>query len=58
MKYKVHTLVMRHSLCTQSLYYYRPHDIDGTCIDKDVGLKVLSVVIVSNETIHKRNIVI
>ena len=41
-----------------ALYYYRPHDIDGTCIDKDVGLKVLSVVIVSNETIHKRNIVI
>ena len=36
--------------------YYRSHDIDGACIDKDAGLKVLSVVIVSNETIHERNI--
>ena len=36
--------------------YYRSHDIDGACSDKDAGLKVLSVVIVSNETIHERNI--
>ena len=36
--------------------YYRSHDIDGACIDKDTGLKVLSVVTVSNETIHERNI--
>ena len=36
--------------------YYRSHDIDGACIDKDAGLKVLSVVILSNETIHERNI--
>ena len=36
--------------------YYRSHDIDETCIDKDAGLKVPSVVIVSNETIHERNI--
>ena len=35
--------------------YYRSHDIDGACIDKDAGLKVLSVV-VSNETIHEQNI--
>ena len=33
----------------------RSHDINGTCIDQDAGLKVLSVV-VSNETIHERNI--
>ena len=55
MKYKVHTLVMRHSLCTAACYY-RSYDIYGTCIDKDAGLQVLSVVIVSNETIHERNI--
>ena len=36
--------------------YYRSHDIDGACVDKDAGLKVLSVVIVSNEIIHERNI--
>ena len=35
--------------------YYRSHDIDGTCVDKDAGLKVLSVVIVSKETIHELN---
>ena len=45
---------MRHSLRTAACYY-RSYDIDGTCIDKDAGLKVLSVVIVSNETIHERN---
>ena len=33
--------------------YYRSHDIDGACIDKDASLKVLSVVIVSNEIIHE-----
>ena len=33
--------------------YYRSHDIDGACVDKDAGLKVLSVVIVSNEIIHE-----
>ena len=33
--------------------YYRSHDIDGTFIDKDASLKVLSVVTVSNETIHE-----
>ena len=36
--------------------YYRSHAIDGACVDKDAGLKVLSVVIVSNEIIHERNI--
>ena len=36
--------------------YYRSHDIDGACVDKDTGLKVLSVVIVSNELIHEGNI--
>ena len=36
--------------------YYRSHNIDGACVNKDAGLKVLSVVIVSNETIHERNI--
>ena len=35
--------------------YYRSHDIDGACVNKDAGLKVLSV-IVSYETIHERNI--
>ena len=55
MKYKVHTLVMRHSLCTQLLVITDLMIIDGTCIDKDAGLKVLSV-IVSNETIHEQNI--
>ena len=37
-------------------FYYRSYDTDGACVDKDAGLKVLSVVIVSNETIHERNI--
>ena len=36
--------------------YYRSHDIDGRCIDRDAGLKVLSVVIISDETIYERNI--
>ena len=36
--------------------YYRSHEIDGACVDKDAGLKVISVVIVSNEIIHERNI--
>ena len=36
--------------------YYRPHVMDGACIDKGAGLNVLSVVIVSNETIHEQNI--
>ena len=36
--------------------YYRSQDIDGACVNKDAGLKVLSVVIVSNETINERNI--
>ena len=36
--------------------YYRSHDIVGVCVDKDAGLKVLSVVIVSNDIIHERNI--
>ena len=36
--------------------YYRSHDFDGACVDRDAGLKVLSVVIVSNETIHEGNI--
>ena len=44
MEYKVHTLVMRHSLYTAACYY-RSHDIDGACVDKDAGLKVLSIVI-------------
>ena len=34
--------------------YYKSHDIDGACADKDAGLKVLSVV-VFNEIIHERN---
>ena len=37
--------------------YYRSQDADETCIDEDGGLKVLSVVIVSNETIHEHGIV-
>ena len=36
--------------------YLRSHDTDETCIDKDAGLKMLSNVIISNETIHERNI--
>ena len=36
-------------------FYYRSHDIDGACADKDAGLTVL-VVIVSNETIYEQNI--
>ena len=36
--------------------YFRSHDTDETCVDKDAGLKVLSNVIISNETIHERNI--
>ena len=35
--------------------YYRSHDTDGACTDKGAGLKVLSVVTVSNETIHEWN---
>ena len=42
-------------MCTAACYY-RSHDIDGACVDKHAGLKVLSVVIVSNEAIHERNI--
>ena len=37
-------------------FYYRSHDIAGTCANKDAGLKVLSVITVSNETIYKQNI--
>ena len=36
--------------------YYRSNDMNGACIDTDAGLNVLSVVIVSNETIHEQNI--
>ena len=35
--------------------YYRSHDIDGTCIDKDAGLKVLSLFLMKqfmNKTLH------
>ena len=44
----------------QSAYFvheaFTLYTADGACVDKDAGLKVLSVVIVSNETIHERNI--
>ena len=43
------------TLCTAACYY-RSHDIDGACVDKEAGFKVLSVVIVSNEIIHEQNI--
>ena len=43
MEYKVHTLVMRHSLYIAACYY-RSHDIDGA----------FYCYIVSNETIHER----
>ena len=54
MKYKVHTLVETLTLYTAA-YCYRSHDIDGAYVDKDAGLKMLSVAIVSNKTIHERN---
>ena len=54
MKYKVHTLIKILTLYTAA-YCYRSHDIDGAYVDKDAGLKVLSVAIVSNKTIHERN---
>ena len=44
----------------QSAYFvheaFTLYTAGGACVDKDAGLKVLSVVIVSNETIHERNI--
>ena len=54
MKYKVHTLVETLTLYTAA-YCYRSHDIDGAYVDKDAGLKMLSVAIVSNKTIHEQN---
>ena len=45
-----------HSCLSTAVCYYRSHDIDGACVDKDAGLKVLSIVIVSNKIIHEQSI--
>ena len=55
MKFKLPSLVKRHSL--QSCFYYKPDVIiENSKDDKEPGLKVLSSVIVSNDTVNERNI--